>query len=145
MEILVAAAIIGLLAAVAIPILIRARLNANEGAVKSDLKAISSAAESFRAAQTPVAYPADLDTLSTENPPYSDNTFVNGVVKHGYTLNLVGGENTFGATAVPLTANVTGKASYCVDHTGIIRVQAVGGAYDAEEAGCGEANPPISG
>lgn len=144
MEIMIVVGIIGLLAAVAIPSLLRARVNANEGAVKSDLRAISSAAEGYRAAQTPVAYPATLDILSTQNPSYADNTFVNGVVKHGYTLNLVGGTNTYGATAVPVIANVTGNASYCVDHTGVVRIQVAGGAWAATVAGCGVANPPIS-
>jgi len=144
-EIMIVVAIIGLLAAIAIPNLMRARLNANQNAVKSDLKAISSAAESYRTAQTVPSYPATLDILSTQNPPYLDATFINGVVKHGYTLNLAGATDGFGATAVPQTANVTGTASYCVDHTGVVRVQAAGGAYAAVAAGCGVANPPIGG
>ena len=50
-EIMIVVAIIGLLAAIAIPNLLRARLNANEGAMKTDLRAFSSGNESFRAAQ----------------------------------------------------------------------------------------------
>ena len=40
-EIMIVVAIIGLLAAIAIPNLLRARLNANEGAMKKDLRAFS--------------------------------------------------------------------------------------------------------
>jgi len=144
-EIMIVVAIIGLLAAIAIPNLMRARLNANEGAVKSDLRAISSAAESYRAAQTPVAYPATLNILSAAVPPYLDNTFINGVAKHGFTLNLAGAANGFGATAVPVTVGVTGANSYCVDHTGVVRVLPGGGAWAAAAAGCGVVNAPIAG
>jgi len=152
-EIMIVVAIIGLLAAIAIPNLMRARINANENSIKSDLRTIASAAESFRAAQAAPQYPADLAALSTAVPPYLDATFVNGMSKHGYTINLVGeafvaatntGGATYGATAVPLTQNVTGVASYCIDHTGVMRIQALGGAYAAVAAGCGVANPPIA-
>jgi len=144
-EIMIVVAIIGLLAAIAIPNLMRARLNANEGAVKSDLRAISSAAESYRAAQPTPAYPATLDVLSTETPPYLDNTFVNGVEKHGFTLNLVGDTSAFSATAVPVSVGVTGANSYCVDHTGVVRILAGGGAWAAAAAACDTGNPPIGG
>ena len=152
-EILIVVAIIGLLAAIAIPNLMRARINANENSVKSDLRTVASAAESFRAAQAAPHFPADLAALSTSVPPYLDATWVNGLVKHGYTFNLVGeafvvatntGGATYGATAVPVTQNVTGVASYCIDHTGVMRIQAAGGAYAAVAAGCGVGNPPIA-
>ena len=50
-EIMIVVAIIGLLAAIAIPNLLRARLNANESAAKGSLRTISTAMESYRAAQ----------------------------------------------------------------------------------------------
>ena len=59
-EIMIVVAIIGLLAAIAIPNLLRARLNANESAVKSDLRTFSSSNESFRAAQNPPVYAAAI-------------------------------------------------------------------------------------
>ena len=152
-EIMIVVAIIGLLAAIAIPNLMRARLNANEGAVKSDLRAISSAAESYRAAQPIATYPITLNVLSAATPPYLDGTFQNGNAKHGYTLSLVSaaivagvGSSTFIATAQPQSAGVSGTASYCVDQTGVVRVQAAGGAWTASADGdCGTAagTPPI--
>lgn len=142
-EIVITIVIIGILASLGIPSLVRARINANENSAKLDLKTISTAAESFRAASPVPQYPATLTILSTANPSYLDATFVNSVVRHGYIFNLAGDEAGFGATAVPETANMTGVASYCVDHTGVMRIQAPGGAYAAVVAGCGAGNPPV--
>ena len=89
-EIMIVVAIIGLLAAIAIPNLLRARLNANEGAMKTDLRAFSSASESFRAAQNPPAYAANIAALSGANPAYIDVSW-NANPKHGFNLTYAGG------------------------------------------------------
>ena len=74
-EIMIVVAIIGLLAAIAIPNLLRARLNANEGSVKADLRTVSSAAESYRAAQAAPAYPTTLAMMTGATPAYLDTSF----------------------------------------------------------------------
>ena len=123
-EIMIVVAIIGLLAAIAIPNLMRARINANEGAIKSDLRTLSSACESFRAAQTTPTYPANIAALTGAVPPYLDNTFAGA--KHGYNIVLTGAAQTYGALATPVTVNTTGVNLYCVDHTGVIVKGAAG-------------------
>jgi prepilin-type N-terminal cleavage/methylation domain-containing protein len=125
-EIMIVVAIIGLLAAIAIPNLMRARLNANEGAIKSDLRTLSSAAESFRAAQNPPTYPANIAALVAAVPQYLDASWNLAAGKHGYTIVLTGAANTFGALATPVTAGTTGVNLYCVDHTGVIVSAAAG-------------------
>ncbi len=122
-EIMIVVAIIGLLAAIAIPNLLRARLNANESAAKGSLRTLSTAMESYRAAQATPAYPTALSDLSGATPPYIDSVL--GVVKQkqGYTFidpSTGSGGNTYYITAVPVTANVTGSNSFCVDHTGVL-------------------------
>jgi len=69
-EIMIVVAIIALLAAIAIPNLLRARLNANESTAIAALRTVSTACESYRSAQNPPTYPADLPTLANANPPY---------------------------------------------------------------------------
>ena len=123
-EIMIVVAIIGLLAAIAIPNLMRARINANEGAIKSDLRTLSSAAESYRAAQTVPTYPADIAALTGSNPPYVDGTYL--VAKHGYNIVLTGAQQTFAALATPVTAGTTAVNLYCVDHTGVVVMGAAG-------------------
>lgn len=122
-EIMIVVAIIGLLAAIAIPNLLRARVNSNEAAAKGALRTISSACESFRAASTanPPTYPATLVALSGANPAYIDGTLGAGT-KQGYVFTFTNPTaNTYTCTATPVTANVTGVNTFFVDQTGVIR------------------------
>ena len=144
-EIMIVVAIIGLLAAIAIPNLLRARMNSNDGAIQSDLRAFSTAAESCRAAQQPAAYctPSGGPTASADlvgaAPPYLDGSWTGvataaTVTKHGHQLLYA--NNT--ASTYTLTATlVANQASngYCIDHTGVLRVN-VGAAPGAGAGGC---------
>ena len=141
-EIMIVVAIIGLLAAIAIPNLLRARLNANESAVKSDLRTFSSANESYRSAQNPPVYAPDVAALTGAAPPYLDNSWnaANAVPgKHGYTFAfaVAGNGVTYSMSAAPLANQ--GINTYCVDQSGVVSQGAVGTA-----AGCPAANTPIA-
>ncbi len=126
-EIMIVVAIIGLLAAIAIPNLLRARLNANEGAMKTDLRAFSSANESFRSAQNPPVYGATIAALTGATPPYVDASWGTNP-KHGFDLTYATNNQAFSMIAVPTTANQTAINTYCVDQTGVVvgSVNAVG-------------------
>lgn len=130
-EIMIVVAIIGLLAAIAIPNLLRARLNANESAVKSDLRTFSSANESFRSAANPPVYAALVTTLTGATPPYIDTSWnaANAAPgKHGFTFAYaVAADGTsYSMLASPLTNQ--GINTYCVDQSGVVvgSVNAVG-------------------
>jgi len=120
-EIMIVVAIIVLLAAIAIPNLLRARLSANEATAIAAMRTISTAAESYRAAQSPPAYPAALGCLSAANPPYIDSV-LGGGNKSGYIFNWSGSGNTYSVVGSPQTANVTGVRSFYVDQSGVVRV-----------------------
>lgn len=141
-EIMIVVAIIGLLAAIAIPNLLRARLNANESAVKSDLRTFSSANESFRSAQNPPVYAANVAALTGAAPPYLDvswNAAGAAPGKHGYTFAYGAAANgvTYSMSATPLANQ--GINIFCVDQSGVVSQGAAGGA-----AGCPAANVPIA-
>jgi len=141
-EIMIVVAIIGLLAAIAIPNLLRARLNANESAVKSDLRTFSSSDESFRSAQNPPVYAATVAALTGANPPYLDASWNNAGAapgKHGYTFAyaVAADGTTYSMSASPLANQ--GVNTYCVDQTGVVNQGAVGAA-----AGCPAGNVPIA-
>lgn len=143
-EIMIVVAIIGLLAAIAIPNLLRARLNANESSVKSDLRTFSSSNESFRSAQNPPVYAANIAALTAPaaGPAYLDiswNTANAAPGKHGYTFAyLVAGNGvTYSMSATPLANQ--GVNIFCVDQSGVVSQGAVGAA-----AGCPAGNVPIA-
>lgn len=117
-EIMIVVAIIALLAAIAIPNLLRARLNANEAAAISALKTVASSSISFRSVNA--TYPANLAALSGATPPYIDSV-LGGGAKQGYNFALTGSTNTFTATATPQTFQTTGVRSFFVDESGVIR------------------------
>jgi prepilin-type N-terminal cleavage/methylation domain-containing protein len=139
-EIMIVVAIIGLLAAIAIPNLLRARMNSNEGAIKYDLRTFSSAAEAFRSSLNPPSYPNTIAEMTGANPAYLDGTWATANAlpgKHGflmtYTPHATGAVNT---SYTLIATNIAGQAAnmYCVDQTGTI-VTAGAGIADAA-AGC---------
>ena len=117
-EVMIVVAIIGLLAAIAIPNLLRARVNANDGSVKGDLRAISTASESYRAAQSPPAYPGNVGELTGATPPYLDSSWADTSTKHGHTLAYL--TTTAGFTVTAASQSGSSVADYCIDHSGVL-------------------------
>ena len=127
-EIMIVVAIIALIAAVAIPNMLRARHNAGETAAIASVRTLVSAFESWRANQTPLSYPAALTDLSGATPPYIDTVLSSGT-KQGYNFTYTqGSANTYTLTAVPVDSGVTGTRGFFVDESGVIRVAASGTA-----------------
>jgi len=124
-EIMIVVAVIILLAALAIPNILRARLNANEASAISSMRIIAQASITYRAANP--SFPANMSLLANAVPAYIDS-FLGGGLKQGYNFTLVGAAHTFSCTAVPITQNVTGVRSFYVDESGIIRASSNGTA-----------------
>ena len=147
-EIMIVVAIIGLLAAIAIPNLLRARINANEGAAKSDLRTFSSAAESFGAAQNPPSYPGYIAALTGASAAFLDSAWVEGGTKHGFTMTYLvaaAPASTFSLKATPV-ANAAIN-TFCVDQSGVVYSSTVNGTATipvAAATGC-TVGVPITG
>jgi type II secretory pathway pseudopilin PulG len=125
---MIVVAIIALIAAIAIPNLLRARHNANEAAAIGNMKTLVNALESFRA--NTGAYPPgnDLTPLSSANPPYVDATLTRGT-RQGYNFRYNGRDNNrYELRADPVNAGVTGTRHFFVDESGVIRVSQSGSA-----------------
>ncbi|MCD6539821.1 MAG: prepilin-type N-terminal cleavage/methylation domain-containing protein [Candidatus Omnitrophica bacterium] len=110
-EIMIVVAIIALLAAIAIPNLLRARLNANDAAAKADLQALVTALESYAAANG--VYPTSQDALRNATPPYLNEDMC-GKTKHGYTFKCNLSAANYTITATPQSCGTSGTKEYTV-------------------------------
>jgi type II secretory pathway pseudopilin PulG len=122
---MIVVAIIALLAAIAIPNLLRARLNANESAALAAIQTVISGSVSYRGVNP--TYPANLAALSGANPPYIDSVLGAGA-KQGYDYVLAGATNSFTVTADPQDPNVSGARYFFSDESGVIRYSLTGTA-----------------
>jgi prepilin-type N-terminal cleavage/methylation domain-containing protein len=129
-ELAVVIGIIGVLAAIAIPNLLRARMTSNESSAISNLRAITASQASFRAANN--RYAANFDELTNppQGPPFLDGDW--GVVKTGYLFTLVAIPGGFASTASPEVVDKSGTRAFYVDQTNVIRW--VNGAGPADAA-----------
>jgi prepilin-type N-terminal cleavage/methylation domain-containing protein len=94
-ELLIVVAIIGIIAAIAIPGLVRARISGNEAWAIGSLRAIGSAQGTFSASCASGRYAGGLDVLGTG--PSGGSAFLSpdlaqapSVSKSGYTVSLAG-------------------------------------------------------
>jgi type IV pilus assembly protein PilA len=124
-EILIVVAIIAMLAGLAIPNLLYARLNANEANAQGTLKVIGSTCESFRVVQPMPQFPVTLAELTDSNPSYLPaiiDTQTTGTPKNGYNYiyNRIGFQQ-FICSATPATYKVTGIRTFALNESGTIR------------------------
>jgi prepilin-type N-terminal cleavage/methylation domain-containing protein len=107
-ELLIVVAIIGIIAAIAIPGLLRARMAGNEASAIGSMRAINSAQSTFSSSCGSNNYAASLADLALA--PAGQTSFLspdlnaNGAIKSGYVVNLTG----TGAVAAPVPAACNG-------------------------------------
>ena len=132
-ELLIVVAIIGIIAAIAVPGLLRARMSGNESSAIGSLRAINSAEVAYSASAASGGYAIDLANL--RNGCNSGQGFIspdlssNGVIKSGYAVNLVAAtgsavltgvtdcngqavQSGYWATALPATPGQTGTRGF---------------------------------
>jgi hypothetical protein len=162
LSLLVAIPLGGIVAAIAIPSLLRARVSANEAQAIGDVRTVISAEAAYQSANS--GYYGPLECLPKPGeciPGYGGPTFLDpalatSAVKSGYRRTFypgpaasMGASGTeppprsiegFAFVAVPEKPGATGVRSFCGDHSG--RVCAVrSGSIDASG---GECPPPVT-
>jgi type IV pilus assembly protein PilA len=107
-ELLIVVAIIGIIAAIAVPGLLRARMSGNEASAIGSLRAINSGQASYSASCASGGYAITLDDL-VKAPAGSTQGFIspdlktNGVTKSGYVVTLAK-DATSGVTSIGTAA-----------------------------------------
>ena len=125
-ELLIVVAIIGIIAAIAIPNLLATRRAANEGSAQASLRAIHSAQVTYQNTTGSGAYAGTLLVLQGQN--LLDEVLGSGV-KSGYDFAVVDAQGTgadavFGAYAYPSTTtgpSMSGTKAMGVTEAGILR------------------------
>ncbi len=157
-ELLIVVAIIGIIAAIAIPGLLRARQSGNEAAAIGSVRSTGSAEATFAASCGGGGYATTFAQLSAIPPggvPFiSPDLATDPSIKSGYTIALAVGTvatvvtvaaqtcntnanavATFHATATPVTVGSSGQRSFATDHRGTVYQLAAGTAIAAGMAG----------
>ena len=145
-ELMIVVAIIAIIAAIAIPNLLRARLASNESAAIGAMRTLASAQSTFQSGSGTDAdgdgtgeY-ASLALLSNATPPYIDEV-LGGSTKSGYrfqvtTTGVVDNDEVFWeATAYPVAYNQTGNRTFYVDESGVLRGSDTGAGAPVARAG----------
>jgi type IV pilus assembly protein PilA len=137
-ELLIVVAIILIIAAIAIPNLLRSRMAANEASAVGSLRTINTAAVTYSTTYG-IGYPVDLANLGPAGTATSatadliDSVLANSA-KSGYSFTYasstaVGGTvNEYTVVATPLTTGVTGQRTFFTNQSGVIRADATGTA-----------------
>lgn len=144
-ELLIVVAIILIIAAIAIPNLLRARIAANESSAVSSIRTINTAEVTYLTAYPTVGYSADLISLGpgagvqacpAAGPKSTaacllDSALSNNLAsggKSGYTLDALGAvvapaltNVVYGVGAAPLVFNQTGVRRFCASADAVIR------------------------
>jgi prepilin-type N-terminal cleavage/methylation domain-containing protein len=146
-ELLIVVAIILIIAAIAIPSMLRSRLAANQAATVANLRTISTASVSYWVVYSN-GYPPSLAALGGGAPPATCNAsiLVDPILttapnqRSGYKFALTGEQGNVGSptagcipgfvgylvTSTPLNVGLTGYRSYCTTELGIIHFNTLG-------------------
>jgi type IV pilus assembly protein PilA len=146
-ELLIVVAIILIIAAIAIPNLLRSKMAANEASAVGSLRTINTAQVTYSS-----TYGVGYGTLASLSTPLAGcagataatacliDSNLGGGTKSGYKFTSVPASgagtvaspfNNFYSTSDPVTQGTTGQSSFCSDDSGVIRRDPTGGAAPA--------------
>jgi len=145
-ELLIVVAIIGIIAAIAIPSLLRARVSANESATIGDIRTVISGQAAYQSANggwydgnliclTAPDDAACIPNYPTNSPTFLDSQLTSLLAKSGYSRSFAGGSTPTGRNtaissggsttsyvywATPTSAGQTGVRGFAGDASGLL-------------------------
>jgi type IV pilus assembly protein PilA len=151
-ELLIVVAIIGIIAAIAVPGLLRARMSGNEASAIGSLRAINSAESTYSSSCGANGYAPTLEILNTPPTPgqpafISPDLATTNVIKSGFNVNVAAETGSVGiatagetcnaqasvssyfAEAHPVTVGSTGQRSFATDTRGTIYYISLGTTF----------------
>lgn len=118
-EIMIVVAIIALLAAIAIPNLLRAKISANDALASATLRSLSTAAETYATANSG-NYPTGIGSLTGATPPYLNKAYCGGTTA-GFSYDCSGfAAGGYTLLAVPTNPGTSGTTTYTVSTGGVL-------------------------
>ncbi|HQP10142.1 MAG TPA: type IV pilin protein [Candidatus Omnitrophota bacterium] len=119
-EIMIVVLIIALLSAIAIPNVLRARINAHDASAQAALKTIATAMETYLSTNS--VYPPNTTALIGVTPPYLQVDYFDGNPHGGFTFTVdTLNASIYSVTAAPASVNL-GSGSYTIT-TGSVLVK----------------------
>ena len=136
---IVAIPFILIIAAIAIPNLLRAKISANEASAAHSVRMLATAERSYAAQNPTHGFTCNLADLNSAG--LGDSDLLRGE-KHGYVFTLQnctpdssGTPSKFQVIAVPVRLNATGRRAFCADETAAVRLDSEGSGEECLDHG----------
>lgn len=118
-EIMIVVAIIALLAAIAIPNLLRAKIAANDSVATATLRTLSTSSETFATANSG-NYPSDVASLTGATPPYINKNYCSTTLS-GYVFTCLWNTGSYTFVATPSNTGTSGTTVFTVSTGGVLK------------------------
>jgi type IV pilus assembly protein PilA len=138
-ELLIVVAIILIIAAIAIPNLLKSRMAANESSAVGSLRTINTALVTYSSGCPNLGFAATLKEMNLGTACASGTGIIDNVLgqnpatKSGYVITYTAGAagangviSTYTTVGVPLTVGTTGQRGFFTDQSGVIRYNQTG-------------------
>ena len=146
-ELLIVVAIILIIAAIAIPNLLRSRIAANEASAVGSIRTINTAEVTYASTYPDLGFTCSLSALgpagsvATSTAAGLVDSVLGSGVKSGYSFiitgcSAAGGINvTYQSQGQPVVVGQTGQRAFCSDQSGVIKYDAAGNGGSCSTGG----------